>query len=357
MRDVVLIVALLTVGAALLAAFASRNFYLGPGSSVAPESARGERAGVTVDLRERAPYELLPRYVDLCLGDTLHIVSVSGHEMSLRLTAVEVESRRLTCPRTRVLLASSERTVVVRCGMEQSDRSGIAPQTIEGVRIAAEITRLLFSRLPRGSSPFNTYEAFRLNRDVRLAIWSADDGILAGTPGQFVVEQPEWTREKLGNWLHTTRYGLHGAIDIFATRDGVPEPVVSPVEATVYRVYHVDAAAGDSARSKAVNLWGNDAVGPQGERVLYRFQHLSEILVRDGEPVHRGQIIGTTGHTGFESSIGDHLHFEIRLNPSCFGLEKDDSIFATVPVNPYNFLLDWYERRTEAADARRGATS
>jgi hypothetical protein len=350
------IVAALALVAAVLVFLAARRFYLGPGRSATSESVGDERACVTVDLRDPAPHEILPHYVDLCVGDTLRIVAASGDELVLRVALVEVESRNLKCPRTRVTLALPDRTLRVRCGMSRPERGGIAPETVNGVRIAAEITRLLFSHLPEGSSPFNNYAAFRLRGDVRLAIWSAADGIMAGRWGQFVVNQPQWTRERLGNWLHATGYGIHGAIDIFATRDGIAEPVLSPVAATVYRVYNASADADDCEHSKAVNLWGSEPVGPHGERVLYRFHHLSEILVQDGEPVRKGQVIGFTGHTGFRSGNGDHLHFEIRLNPSCFGLEKDDSIFATVPVNPYNFLLDWYEHAAQAGDGRQGAT-
>ena len=66
-------------------------------------------------------------------------------------------------------------------------------------------------------------------------------------------------------------------------------------------------------------------------------------MVDSGERVRRGQVLGLTGHTGFDPRIGDHLHFEMRLNPSCLGFEKDDSLFATIPINPYNYLLEWYD--------------
>jgi len=115
------------------------------------------------------------------------------------------------------------------------------------------------------------------------------------------------------------------------------------VNGTVYRTYNRNAEPDNTRRSKAINIYGDAIVGPRGERVLYRFQHLSQILVSDGESVKSGQVIGLTGHTGFDPKIGDHLHLEIRLNPSHFGLEWDDDIFATVPVNPYNYLLEWYE--------------
>jgi murein DD-endopeptidase MepM/ murein hydrolase activator NlpD len=53
-----------------------------------------------------------------------------------------------------------------------------------------------------------------------------------------------------------------------------------------------------------------------------RYAHLSKILVRPGQIVKKGQVIGVQGSTG--RSTGNHLHYEVRYNDQ--------------PVNPSNFL-------------------
>jgi murein DD-endopeptidase MepM/ murein hydrolase activator NlpD len=297
---------------------------------------------ITVDIQRQLAHQILPLYVDAVVGDTIRVITRANGSIDMHVARVAVESATYSCPRTAVTLSANGRTYTARCGMDKCDRGGVEAIDIDGTRVAVEITRALFSRMKRGYSRFNAYRRFRLRGDVRLAIWRAEAGIMNGIDGTYVVNQPEWTRDRYGNWLHITSYGLHSATDIYATRHGEPEQVLSPVDGVVYKVYNVGASPDDRRRSKAVSIHGAATVGPNGERVLYRFLHLSRIVVDRGEEVHRGQVIGYTGHTGFDPSIGDHTHFEIRLNPSHFGLTPDDNVFASIPVNPYHYLLEWY---------------
>jgi murein DD-endopeptidase MepM/ murein hydrolase activator NlpD len=54
------------------------------------------------------------------------------------------------------------------------------------------------------------------------------------------------------------------------------------------------------------------------------YAHLSKLLVRSGQRVKRGDLIGLVGSTGLSTS--PHLHYEVRIN--------------NVPVNPLNFYYN-----------------
>lgn len=69
--------------------------------------------------------------------------------------------------------------------------------------------------------------------------------------------------------------------------------------------------------------YGNCIDIDHGYNYLTRYAHLSEVMVKPGEEVKRGQLIGKVGSTG--KSTGPHLHYEVRY--------KD------VPQNPVNFYF------------------
>jgi murein DD-endopeptidase MepM/ murein hydrolase activator NlpD len=284
----------------------------------------------------------IPYYLDLNLGDRVDVLKQDNNLVRLKVLSVNFESRDPEAPRTRVTLSVNDGSVVVDCGMIGPTSGGIPPVATHGLNIGVEITRLLFSKLSHGGSPFNTFDNLQLKKDLRLSIWQESTSMLTPHAGAFVVIQPKWTRNKYGNWLHSTNYGIHSAIDIFATKNGVVEKVVSPVDGIVYKVYNKEAPPTSREKNKVINIFGRETIGPDGGKLLFRFMHLSEIFVSNGERVEKGQVIGLTGHTGFNPGIGDHLHFEMRIDASLLGRDPSPDIFSTIPINPYNFLLKWW---------------
>lgn len=69
--------------------------------------------------------------------------------------------------------------------------------------------------------------------------------------------------------------------------------------------------------------YGNCIDISHGYNYLTRYAHLSEILVKPGQEVKRGEMRGKVGSTG--KSTGSHLHYEVRF--------KDE------PQNPVNYYF------------------
>jgi murein DD-endopeptidase MepM/ murein hydrolase activator NlpD len=69
---------------------------------------------------------------------------------------------------------------------------------------------------------------------------------------------------------------------------------------------------------------GKSIILSPGLGITTHYLHLSKFLVRAGQKVKRGDIIGLVGKSG--KALGPHLHYEVRVNDS--------------PKNPYNYILE-----------------
>lgn len=73
-------------------------------------------------------------------------------------------------------------------------------------------------------------------------------------------------------------------------------------------------ATGDGIvrRARVAGGYGNLVEIENGFGYQTRFAHLSKIMVREGQFVRRGELVGLVGSTG--RSTGAHLHYEVRIN-------------------------------------------
>lgn len=112
-----------------------------------------------------------------------------------------------------------------------------------------------------------------------------------------------------------TRWGkLHGGIDVAAARGSI---VVGATEGTVMIV-------GDQG------AYGHCVFVENHDGTVAWYAHLTESVVKVGDKIVRGQIVGISGNTG--RSTGPHLHFEMRTQQ---GIILDPEHFFFMPYEEH----------------------
>ena len=105
----------------------------------------------------------------------------------------------------------------------------------------------------------------------------------------------------------TSRFGARSAPMPGASRLHAGLDLAAPYgSAVVARAPGVVVAAGWAGG------YGNCVVIDHGGGVQTRYGHLSRIVVRTGQHVDPGTLLGAVGSTGL--STGPHLHYEVRVN-------------------------------------------
>lgn len=133
---------------------------------------------------------------------------------------------------------------------------------------------------------------------------------LAHIPSIIPIDVKDYTMSSGYGYRRDPVYGstkFHAGLD-FAAKSGTP-------------VYATGDGTVEVAERKSG--YGNCIDISHGYNYITRYAHLSEILVKPGQEVKRGDYIGKVGSTG--KSTGPHLHYEVRF--------KDE------PQNPVNYYF------------------
>jgi murein DD-endopeptidase MepM/ murein hydrolase activator NlpD len=123
-----------------------------------------------------------------------------------------------------------------------------------------------------------------------------------------------------GKRIHPFHKGLynHPGIDITATRG---TEVVASADGYVSEVTKSELLAG----------YGNTIELSHSQTLSTRYAHLETILVRQGQKVKKGQVIGTVGNSG--GSIAPHLHYEVLRN----GREQNPIYYFLQNIDPAQY--------------------
>ena len=132
--------------------------------------------------------------------------------------------------------------------------------------------------------------------------------VLASTPSMWPTRG--WTSSRFGyrSSPFTDKREFHKGIDISAS---MGSPVVASADGIV-------------SFSGLDRGYGRTITIKHGYGLKTRYAHLRKILVKKGQFLKRGEIIGLVGNSG--KSTGSHLHYEVHLNG--------------VPVNPMKYIID-----------------
>lgn len=146
------------------------------------------------------------------------------------------------------------------------------------------------------------------------------EGDVTVSNGILLWPAPKCTKisSPFGNRIHpiSKKKKMHTGIDI-------PGPLGTDILA---------AEDGIISMAKVYGGYGNFIAIEHSNNMTTRYGHLSKILVRVGDTVKKGQVIGKMGSTG--QSTGSHLHFEVLVN----GVFQDPAKFVGVQSNLPNVL-------------------
>lgn len=152
--------------------------------------------------------------------------------------------------------------------------------------------------------------------------------------------------------------GNHKGFDIVANSSGAieGESIVSSYSGTVKRIYVDNNKSTSHGNSVVITT---DKIDPiSGKNLTIIYMHLSRWeanssgnivvngkILKEGDSVNKGQIIGHAGNTGYNTTAA-HLHFEV--NNQNAAIRKGSENPFTETINPIYFYMDMDESITKS---------
>ena len=139
---------------------------------------------------------------------------------------------------------------------------------------------------------------------IVVLAWIASDvpgSVLSTPPDSLTIPVVGVERSQLHDSFRDGRVGhVHDALDIMARRG---TPVVAAVDGTIRKLF--------TSRRGGLTIYEFDQTATRS----YYYAHLDRYAaIREGQAVHRGDVIGYVGSTGNANT--PHLHFAIAVLPA-----------------------------------------
>jgi murein DD-endopeptidase MepM/ murein hydrolase activator NlpD len=202
---------------------------------------------------------------------------------------------------TDIGLGQEHKRSLGRGGPEEEDTSDLAVGSDSISRITSAIRSDLGELRKKSIRQEKSFQELSEAVRSRQSLW-------ASTPSIWPTDG--WISSTFGKRISpfTGRLQRHKGIDISA-RPGTP--VIAP-------------AGGVISYSRFNGGYGKFLKLNHGYGYITHYGHLSKAVVKVGQKVKRGEIIGYVGNTGL--STGPHLHYEVFVN--------------SIPVNPMKYILN-----------------
>jgi murein DD-endopeptidase MepM/ murein hydrolase activator NlpD len=167
--------------------------------------------------------------------------------------------------------------------------------------------------LPPGSVHSLIQKAESIENNLSMLANTTESKVLGWATTPSIMPTAGWLSSPYGmrNDPFTGNWQMHWGVDI-STNEG--NPIVATADGIVIKV-------------QKDKYLGNSVTISHGNGITTIYGHMMDRktrVVREGQKVKRGDVIGYVGHTG--KAVGPHVHYEIHVDGK--------------PVNPYRYLLE-----------------